>query len=472
MERGSVVVLAPKQIAAATLPKGQPAGAPKAVAAPVKGPATPAGGQNAVTIQAKRPVPAVVPAKGPGAGVVPAKRPVQVPMPAEARAASLRAWPEFVDHGEFLSTMRRTRRRRFLGRIALFVALPTLLTILYVFLFATPRYVTEFEITYQAYQSPQSLSTGLVQTLLGGGGAGVDLGSIVYEYIRSPTLLAKLDAKLHLKDYYSQRPIDYLTRLSADASDETFLSYYRRHVISVSEEMGGYLTVDVQAFDPNFALALAQAITQACDEMIDNLSARARQDEVRFAEAELHRQEDRVLRARQAMTQFQNVHGDLSPQDVANQLGQIAGTLEASLSKARTELANTLTFAQPTAPQVVNLKSQIASLEKQLAQQRTRLANTTGNTPYSQILDEYSRLQLEQEFAKDAYLSAQQGLSVARADAARKQNYLVDFISPSQPDQPTFWFSITYIATAFLGSLFIYAVGSLIMGAFRDQAGL
>jgi capsular polysaccharide transport system permease protein len=206
--------------------------------------------------------------------------------------------------------------------------------------------------------------------------------------------------------------------------------------------------------------------------MIDNITVRARLDEVQFAEDELHRQEDRVVRARQAMTQFQNLHGDLSPQDVANQLGQIAGTLEGALSTARTELANTLTFAQPTAPQVVNLKSQIAALEKQLAQQRTRLANTTGNTPYSQILDEYSRLQLEQEFAKNAYQSAQQGLSVARADAARKQNYLVDFISPSQPDQPTFWFSITYIVTALIGSLFLYAVGSLIGGAFRDQAGL
>jgi capsule polysaccharide export protein KpsE/RkpR len=78
---------------------------------------------------------------------------------------------------------------------------------------------------------------------------------------------------------------------------------------------------------------------------------------------------------------------------------------------------------------------------------------------------------LEQEFAKEAYLAAQQGVAVARADAARKLNYLVDFVAPSRPDRPTRWFAITYVATAFLGSLFLYAVGSLIIGALRDQAG-
>jgi capsular polysaccharide transport system permease protein len=394
------------------------------------------------------------------------------PVPARTQPAPIGVHPRFVEQFELLSTMRRTRRRRFLVKFALFVGVPTLLAFAYVFAWATPRYASEFEITYQSFQAPQTLSSGLVQTLLGGGGAGVDLGSIVYEYIRSATLLAQLDAKLHLRQYYSSSKIDYPMRLRRDASAEAFLSYYRLHVVSVSEGLGGYLTVTVQAFDPKFATALAQAIVQATDKMVDDMTARARQDEVRFAESELKRQEERVIRARTALTRFENIHGDLNPQDVANQLGNIAGGLEASLSQARSQLAALLTQVRPDAPQVVNLKTQIASLEKQLQSERGRLANANDKTGYSDILEQFSRLQLEQEFAKDAYLAAQQGLAVARADAARKENYLVDFVAPSRPDQPTSWFPITYVATAFIGSLFLYAVGSLIGGAFRDQAGL
>jgi capsule polysaccharide export protein KpsE/RkpR len=40
----------------------------------------------------------------------------------------------------------------------------------------------------------------------------------------------------------------------------------------------GYLTVDVPAFDPDYALTLAKAIVKACGRMSDDTTARARQD--------------------------------------------------------------------------------------------------------------------------------------------------------------------------------------------------
>jgi capsular polysaccharide transport system permease protein len=461
---------APRPRTPATAASGRGPGQRAAV--PGEAPAAvPTGGAVEATAPLKRPAEVVVATQRQGqaaAPVVPRPRPV----PTRPQPAPIGVHPRFVEQFELLSTMRQTRRRRFLVKFALFVGVPTLLAFVYVFAWATPRYESEFEITYQSFQAPQTLSSGLVQTLFGGAGAGVDLGSIIYEYIRSATLLSQLDAKLNLRQYYSSSKIDYPMRLRRDASDEAFLRYYRLHMVSVSEGLGGYLTVTVQAFDPNFATALAQAIVQATDKMVDDMTARARQDEVRFAESELKRQEERVIEARTALTRFENVHGDLNPQEVANQLGQIAGGLESALAQARSQLATLLTQVRPDAPQVVSLKSQIAALEKQLQSERSRLANASDKTAYSAIIEQFSRLQLEQEFAKDAYLAAQQGLAVARADAARKENYLVDFVAPSRRNQPTSWFPVTYVATAFIGSLSLYAVGSLIAGAFRDQAGL
>jgi capsular polysaccharide transport system permease protein len=368
--------------------------------------------------------------------------------------------------------MRRTRRRRFFLRLGLFVGLPTLATAIYMFLIATPRYQSEFEATYQTYLAPRTLSSGIVQSFAGTSQNNtVDTGAILYEYIRSPALLQKLDHDLHLRDYYSNSRIDYFSRLGKRAPFEVFLAYYRRHV-RVSQGLGGYLTVDVQAFDPKFAQALARAIVVASDAMTDQISARARSDEIKVAEAEVAREEDRVRRSRMALAQFQNQHGAEDPERTATQLGDIVGKLESELAGARAQLAESQRDLAPSSPIVIQLKSQISALEQQLRREQSRLAGNGGGTPYSTLLEKYSALQLEQEFAKSAYLSAQQGLAVVRADVARKEAYLVDFAPPNEPDQPSIYLPLVITLSVFLISLVIYGFGSLVVGSFRDQAGI
>lgn len=407
----------------------------------------------------------IKPGKEGGQQIAPFSTPTALEAPAPA-------WPEVAQHAQLLFNMRRRRQRRFFIRFAVFVGLPAFATLLYILTWASPRYVSEFEVTYQTFRPTQNLSSGLVESLVGSSqNNNIDLGSILYEYIRSPALLDKLDAQLHLRAYYSDPKVDYLSRLGTSASRENFLDYYRWRV-SVSEGLGGYLTVSVTAFDPQFTFALAKAVVQACDEMVDNMMARPKQDEIRSAEAELARQEDRLRRARSALTQFQNAHGDLDPQHVAGQLQQIAGSLEAQLSAERANLTDALSYMSAASPIVAQLKLKIAALEDQLRNEQDRLASTGSKTPYSQILDQYSALQLEQEFAKNAYLAAQQGLALARADADRQQNYLFDFAPPSKPDRSTLYFPLRYSLTAFLGALLVFGIGSLMAGALRDQAGL
>ena len=404
------------------------------------------------------------------------RRDLQAATSAEVAAPSVQpalpAWPEAPQPVQILLETRRLRRRRFFLRLALFVGLPTLAMLCYTLFVATPRYVSQFEITYQTYGSPQRLSTGLVQTVLGERSTNsVELSAILYEYIRSPALLEKLDAQLHLREYYSSRKVDYLSRMTRDASPATFLLYYRWFV-SVSQGSGGYLTVDVQAFDQAFAKKLATAIVQACDRMVDSMSARARNDEVKFAEQEVNREEGRVRRARAALTSFQNAHGDLDPKSSATDLGKIAAALESQLATARSQLTDALSYMSPNSPTVAQLKLKIAALEDQLRVERGRLANTDGKMPYSQILDQYSALQLEEEFARSAYQAAQQQLAVARANAVRQQNYLIDFAPPSTPDKATVYIPTVYTLTVLLIALVAFGIGSLLTGAFRDQAGI
>jgi capsular polysaccharide transport system permease protein len=404
---------------------------------------------------------------GAGGGKGGAARQVQPTVPVMPPEPSV-----FPEPGPTLAEMQRARKRRFFLRLALFVGLPTLVTLLYTLLWATPRYVATAEVTYETYRPQQSLASGLIQSVTGATqNSSIDYSTIIYEYVRSTSLLAKLDKKLDLKGYYSKEGIDYLSRLSPTASRENLLNYYHSRV-SVTQGLGGYLTIQVTAFDSEYAVKLARAVVKACDEMVDDMSLRAREDETQSAVVEVEREEDRVRRARKALTEFQNLHGDLDPQRMATDLGQIVGHLESDLSAAHTELTNDLAYMRADAPKVAEVKYKIAALENQLKQERERLANKQGDNSYAHVLDDYTALKLEEEFARNAYQAAQQGLAVARAEAGRKENYLVAFAPPNEPDKPTFYFPLYYTLTAFFGSLLAFGIGSLIIRAFRDQAGL
>ena len=381
------------------------------------------------------------------------------------------SWAATTQYAQALLQMRRRRKRRFLTWFSLIVVLPTLATAGYFLFVATPRYTSEFELTYQTYRGPTTLAGGLVQSVTGTSQQNtIDLGTIMYEYVRSPALAEKLSASLDLRKHFSQDRIDWLSRISPTASRERFLDYFRQRV-RVSQGLGGYLDISVEAFDPVFAQTLAKAVVDACDLMIDDLTSRARNNEVQFAESELGRQEDRVRKARLAMTQFQNLHGDQDPTRAAAQLGTIVGSLETDLANTRTQLANTQATLSPDSPIITQIKLKIASLEQQLKDQQTRLATdkTGAKTPYSEVLEQYSALQLEQEFAKNAYMAAQQGLVVARADAAAKQNYIIDFAPPNLPERMSYLVPIEASVTVLLVGLLLFGFGGLVLGAARDQ---
>jgi capsular polysaccharide transport system permease protein len=381
----------------------------------------------------------------------------------------------------------RKRRRGFFLRMLAFVVLPTLLMAAYVYLYATPRYVSEFQLTYQNIAQPAS-STGLLASLLGtsSGGPTVDMAQVLTSYLTSDTILQKIDKELHVRAHYSSPRIDWLDRLSPTARNEDFLRYFNRR-LSVDDELGGYVVVDVEAFDPKFAQAMGTAMAAACDDMVAGLTARARDEEVRVTGRELKKTQDRLIKATVAITNFRNEHVDFNPTEMAGQLDSVVGGLETQLAQARATLITDRTFLSDRAPQIVTLKSQIAGLEKQIQAEKLRLA-TTGESravadnassndvqskiPYSKTVAEWDALDLELKFATDSYLAAKQAYETALVNAELKSNYVDSFVKPNLPQRSTSPDPLTWIGGTFLVSLVAYALGSLVLGSFRDQAGV
>lgn len=373
---------------------------------------------------------------------------------------------------EILLAMRRRRLRGLLLRLGICVVLPALAVWLYTALVATPRYVCNFEITYQAYQPNPTMAGGLTPSIIGSSMTdSIDYGTIIYEYIRSPALAAQVDQQLKLREQFSGRKIDWLSRLSTHADQASFLAYWRQHVM-VSEGFGGYLTIQVEGFDPQSTLLLAQTINNDADSMIDGLTARARQAEVQSATDQLNSAALILRKADAALTSFRNTHGDLDPGLYATQLATVAGTLESQLAGLRAQLAQAQANLQPGASQIVQLNLQIKGVENQIQAERQRLADSAGQPNYSDIVATYDDLLADQQSASSAFQLTLQGLEMARADASSKQNYVVDFAAPILPDRPALPDPLVSSFETLLACLTAYGVISLLFAAFRDQAGV
>ena len=397
--------------------------------------------------------------------------PAQLP---KAKAATQAPPPpaDIAPHLEVLLLTQKHKLRRFFMRTGIFVLLPCFVVWFYTALIATPRYVCTYQITYQTYEATSSLSGGLTPSVIGSSLANsIDYGALLYQYIRSAQLAEDVDAKLHLRKYYASHHIDWLSRLDRHANQANFLAYWQSHV-SVSEGFGGYITIAVQGFDPQFSLKLAQAIYDDTDEMMSRLTAKASANMVATATNQLAQASVGLQKSNDALTTFRNTHGDLDPSLIATQLAGVEGALESQIAAANAQLAQDEANMQPNASQIVQMKLQISGLQSQLNAERQRLASSNGQSNYSDMVTQYETMITNQLLATSVYQAAQQGLIIAQADATQKQNYVVDYIPPLLPDRPTVPDPLQDTLITFLACLCIYGIANLLVSAFRDQAGI
>jgi len=373
---------------------------------------------------------------------------------------------------EALLATRRAKLRQFGLRAALFILLPSLLVWFYAAVIATPAYVCNYEITYQSYQPSAPLGSGPTQTTFGSNSSdSVDYGTLLCQYISSSQLAEQMDQQMGLRHYYSRRHIDWFSRLNRHATQSQLLAYWQSNVVA-SEGFGGYITVSVTGYDPQFTLALSQNIYKAANQMMDRLTAEADAAQVNAASRQLIQANAALQAANDQLTAFRNAHGDFDPNYVATSLDTIIGSLEAQLANLRAQMVQAQANLQPNSSQIVKLKLQISGLESQISMERQHLAAQNDNASYSNLVTQYQTLLSNQSLATTNDQAAQQGLIMAQAVSDQKQNYVVDFVPPYVPQQPTEPRPLIDMFTTFLACICIYGIGNLLFSAFRDQAGV
>ncbi len=375
-------------------------------------------------------------------------------------------------HPQAAGAGQRRRWQIIVASFFLAVALPTLIVATYFAFIAADQYAAETRFSVRSAtttQAPNEL-LGLISVTPA---ATVADAYVLIDYVRSRQLLDRLQLDIDYKAIFSRPEADRWARLDTGLPMEKIILYWRRMVSIGFDTTSQIMTLQIHAFRPDDALLLANAILKQSEQLINDLSARARGDAVRMAEQELAQSEARLRLARLAVRTFREERQEIDPRKKAEARQQIIETLQGELTNARARAQTMRQQLAENAPTVVYQRNVIKALEKQIDEERSRAATTASATADDStiggLIADYEALTIDREFAEKAYVSAMGSLERVRFDAARQQRYLATIVAPSLPQYPLYPKGLLNTLIVLVGLFCIWGLAVLIGLAVRDH---
>lgn len=336
---------------------------------------------------------------------------------------------------------------------------------LYWSVLATERYVSEATVVLGSPEiAPTSFS---FSSLLSGTGGSGDL-LLLREHLLSVDMLRKLDSKLQLREHYSQNTIDFLSRMSHDASIESFHQHYLNHVSITFDEYSAVLRVRVQAYNSDMAHNMASQLLIAGEAHMNDMGQRLAQEQLNFIDAQVATLSERLVTSREALLTFQNKHGLVSPSGTVESIFAIVSQLEGQLALREAERKAGSRFQSNNAAEMIRLQSQIDALKQQIDLEKSRMAQNSGDA-LNRLAAEYETIQLQARFALELYSNSLMALENTRVEAARKLKQISILQQPTIPEYPIEPRRVRAIMIFIFFALSIAALLHLVLLVIRDH---
>lgn len=359
---------------------------------------------------------------------------------------------------------RLLRRRTFSAAL-----IASLCAILYWGWLASDLYVSEAHIVIQRTDVSSGQSMDFGSLLTGINNANQADQMLLMDYLLSVDMMKKLDAKLNLRAHYSDPRRDLLSRMWDENSDlELFHQYYMSHTSITYDEQAGVLVIKASAYDPKMAHAIASMLVEEGGKYMNQLAQNLVKSQIAFLEQQVAQRADEFSKTRQAMLNFQNVHGLVSPQSAVETLSSVVSTLEGRLSELKTQRNTLLGYLAPNAPSVVEVDLQIKAVKKQIADEQSRLTSTSG-APLNRVLEQFVPLQFAAQFAEDVYKTALVSLETGRVEATRTLKKVSVLQSPTFPQYPLEPRRVYNIVVFILLALVVAGIVHLLAAIIRDH---
>jgi capsular polysaccharide transport system permease protein len=363
-------------------------------------------------------------------------------------------------------TTHRARRSRQVARtVALLsflvlAALPSLAFTLYFGLIAANQYVAEARF---AVRSGSMAGVDALASLTGVPSMQVIQDTqIVTNYVESRALVEHLTENADLRDRYSVPEADFYARLDPEKPIERIVKYWNAMSDVEIEMPGGIVVLTVRAFRPNDAVALANAVVEASEQLVNDMNDRARRDAVSNAEHELRLAADRLSNARATLETARNQERMIDAPSEAKKVDTLIAALRTQQLEFEQQYAVARKSVSDDAPQMKDLRSRIDATVRQIEQLQAELtARPVGagvGPTLAASMSRLSSLELERQIAQTQYTNAAAALERARLASLSKQIYLTTFVRPAAAEEARYPRRVLNSALSVAGAFSLWIV--------------
>lgn len=371
----------------------------------------------------------------------------------------------------------KLRHRLILIGFFLFVALPTAAFSVYMFFWASDQYhsTTAFAVR----SSNPVAATEILGMVMGSGGSESTTSNsyIVTDFIQSQAILEELPEDIDLETIYNRESSDVLFSMGSNLPIEDRLSYWNDMVDVSFDATSGVIYVEARSFRPEDSVAIAEAVLERSEILVNNLSESNRRQTVRYAEEAVARAEARLKVIRKQLLAYRQETQEVDPEANAEIAAEMIAGLDQERAGRVAEKATLMSYLDEDSPRIRMLDQQIAALEGEIASVRQRLGTGgasiagTGDRRknLSLRLADYQELAVEEEFAQQLYVTSLASLEKARQEADNKSLYLATFIHPTLSEDAQYPGRFLYSLAAFLLLIGLWSVVVLLYYNVRDR---
>lgn len=419
----------------------------------------------------------------PGGETLPTRaEPADVPAVPEETAPQRRVpLPQRTDQGvrlvgrsPSLDRLIAASRPRFSGSAIAFlimVMLPTLIAGVYFTFIASPQYVSEFRFSVRGQDGmpTDSLSAATAVNPI----AILADNFLVADFATSRDVVDELEKSVGLRKIYGSSDLDWLSRFNETGSIEDLVRYWKGKVDAHFDMTTGINTISVRAFSPEEAHTLAVALERMCEQLVNDISQRARQTQLQYAEDQVARAEDKLKEVRARETAFRAKMQTPDASRTAAAQIDLSAKIEAQLADMKTEYDTVSRYLDKSSPRIKVLRDQIDATEAQLATINGRVSgNGQGPTQATDAasIAEFENIQTDSDIALKIYEAALQSFEQARLKATTNQLFLATYVQPSRPEEAAFPRRFLDTFLFFLAAVGIWIISTLVFYSIRDHA--
>lgn len=264
--------------------------------------------------------------------------------------------------------------------------------------------------------------------------------AVLLNYFGSPSIIQDLQRNVDLRQIYGRDDIDIFSRLSADATRDEILEYWKKRYSTSVNPKSGIVELEVTAFTPKEAHDLVKLVLQLSEEQINRLSSGMWNDLLHSTQKDVDNATKEVADLRGRLRDTQNQTGVFDVGLSAESIITVLTGIESNIAQLKSRRAALSQSLDKGAPQLADMDRRLAALEEQARNLGAKTAGSSsdgaGNLAnYSSVFD---KVKLDLKIAEGKLQSAIAELEKVKLVSSLQLVYVDNFTDPTWPDRSTY----------------------------------